>query len=171
MFKFSNSIYSFGLKFFLLILGILSKFFFLDVLLLDSGDSLNLEGSDQSSDQNLKDKIKGLPWRWILLWTGITLGSYLFFYFSAEQIITNIPDDATLKAFFMNLQPEYNINQDDFAAAPKWVRYYFFFEKHARFAAVNKGLIEGNPEYKEFILRYINENMSKLPSSIKPDFY
>jgi len=42
----------------------------------------------------------------------------------------------------MNLQGEYSINQDDFAAAPKWVKYYFFNEKHAKFTALSKGLIE-----------------------------
>jgi hypothetical protein len=60
--KYSNSIISFGLKFLILISGLLLKLFFSDVILADDGNILN-DSNDQNydSDQSLSNKIKNLP--------------------------------------------------------------------------------------------------------------
>jgi len=65
--KFSN-VLSFSLKLLLLISGILLKvLFFSDILFLESYTLVDSNDQDINSDQSLKNKIKNLPWGWILL--------------------------------------------------------------------------------------------------------
>jgi len=169
MFKYSKSIFSFSLNFLILISGVLIKFLFSDVVALESDSSVNLDSNldnSDNSDQSFKDKVKNLPWKWIFLITVITIGSGLYFYFNPEQPINfiNLPTNEELREFYMNIQGEYLITKGDFAAAPQWVRYYFFFEKQAKLMAFKSGLVEGSPEFKDFVLKSINDHMALLPS-------
>jgi hypothetical protein len=50
------------------------------------------------------------------------------------------------------------------------MRYLFYFEAYAKLTALRYGLIEGNPDYVDFISDYVSAHMDKLPSDIKPDF-
>jgi hypothetical protein len=72
-----------------------------------------------------------------------------------------------MKDFVAKLLTEYSITQDDFAAAPDKFKFYFFLEKEAKYWAFKRGLIEGTPEFKEFINYFIKDHSKKLPENIQ----
>jgi len=162
IFKYLKSIFSFGLKFFILILGILSKIVLSEVLLLESDGIDNLKDQELSSDQTLFEKFKNLPWGLIFY---VTLLAVFAYYSYPEGSL--YPDDSSMKDFVARLLSEYSITKDDFAAAPDKFKFYFFLEKEAKYWAFKQGLVEGSPECKEFINKFIRDHCQKFPESIR----
>ena len=165
LFKYSNSIISFGLKFLILISGLLLKLFFSDVIFADEGNILNYsKDQDSDSDQSLSNKIKNLPWG-LILYIGLLS---VFAYYSYSSLY---PEDSTIKNLIENLAAEYSAECEEikknFATAPDTFKFFLFLEKEAKYWAFKQGLTEGTPECKEFINKFIRDHSEKLSEDVK----
>lgn len=137
-------------KLIIILLSLLINILLSDTLYFESENNLNSNfntDSQESYQENktLYEKFKNFPWAWIGVFTFLIL-----IYYYTEQL----PETADIKYYLPVTDGSYTLQT------------LTIFVEAGKSLAIKKGLIEGSPEFEDFLEKFVVDNY--LSKVLKP---